>query len=46
LCRAFIDIKVLDQAYVVGSAGTPFIGVKIKPAELLRIGYVAASIAE
>jgi len=35
--RTIVDRKVLQQRYVVGSAGSPYVGVKLKPEDLVRI---------
>ena len=34
-----LDARVLDREYLVVSSGYPYVGVKIRPRSLLRIGY-------
>ena len=44
LMPIFIDSKVMDQEFVVGSAGTKFHGLKLSPKELLKIEPIIAEI--
>ncbi|MEM2904552.1 MAG: YbaK/EbsC family protein [Candidatus Bathyarchaeia archaeon] len=35
--KTYLDRKVLERSYVVGSAGSPYLGVKLKPSDLARL---------
>lgn len=35
--RMLVDCKVLRQHYVLGSAGSPYVGVRLRPEDIARI---------
>jgi len=35
--KMIVDQKVLNEKYVVGSAGSPYVGIKIKPKDLVKL---------
>jgi len=35
--KMIVDQKVLNEEYVVGSAGSPYVGIKIKPKDLVKL---------
>jgi prolyl-tRNA editing enzyme YbaK/EbsC (Cys-tRNA(Pro) deacylase) len=35
--KMIVDRKILDEEFVVGSAGSPYVGIKIKPKDLVRL---------
>ncbi len=45
--KTFVDNKVLEQEYVVGSGGTPFHALKFNPRQLItKTGYIPANISK
>ena len=44
-CPTFVDRKLLDQIYIIGSGGTEYIGMKFNPKQLLKLGYIPCDIA-
>lgn len=45
--KAFVDNKVLEQEYVVGSGGTPFHALKFNPEQLItKLNYISADISK
>jgi len=46
ICTTYIDLEVMSQPYVVGSAGTEFIGMKVNPQEFLKAGFLLADISK
>lgn len=45
LCPVAVDIEVMEKRYVYGAAGSEYAGVKFRPHELLKLGYIVADIA-
>jgi prolyl-tRNA editing enzyme YbaK/EbsC (Cys-tRNA(Pro) deacylase) len=35
--RTFVDRKVLAKSYIIGSAGSPYVGIRLKPSDLVRL---------
>jgi len=35
--KTIVDKKVLERAFIVGSAGSPYIGIKMKPLDLVKM---------
>ena len=35
--RIFVDRKVLARSFIVGSAGSPYVGIRLKPSDLVRL---------
>jgi len=46
LCPVFVDEEVMKREYVIGSAGSEYIGVKFSPQELRKLGYKLAQIVQ
>lgn len=44
LCPVFVDENVMRRRYVVGSAGSEYVGVKFSPNELRKLEYPIARI--
>jgi len=45
--RSLVDTRVLKREFVVGSAGSPYLGIRLKPADLVRLnGAVVADLVE
>lgn len=41
--KMIVDRRVLEEEYVIGSAGSPYVGVRIKPEDLVRINSAVVS---
>ncbi|RLG49685.1 MAG: hypothetical protein DRN96_09210 [Thermoproteota archaeon] len=46
LCPVAVDVEVMEREHVYGAAGSEYAGVKFRPHELLKLGYVVADIAK
>ena len=46
LCSVFVDEEVMNRKFVIGSAGSEYVGVRFSPRELLKLGYSVAKIVQ
>ncbi|MBS7627466.1 hypothetical protein KEJ36_01360 [Candidatus Bathyarchaeota archaeon] len=45
--RTFVDTKVLQKEFVIGSAGSPYVGIRLKPSDLVKLnGAIVADLAK
>ncbi|MEM3693921.1 MAG: YbaK/EbsC family protein [Candidatus Bathyarchaeia archaeon] len=43
--RSFVDARVLQREFVIGSAGSPYVGIRLKPSDLVKLnGSVVADL--
>ena len=43
-CQVFVDQSILAQPFIIGSAGSEFVGLKLNPQDLIRLGFIPARV--